>query len=196
MEILQLDINVVMPYEKNAKKHPQEQVLKIANSITEFGFNQPIVCDTKNVIIVGHGRLEAAKKLGLKTVPVTYANITEDQAKAYRLADNKLNESPWDMQLVIAELQEISLPMVQLTGFSSELVDLGLDMDGFALPTDGDGTEQMTFTLTNLQAKALKDALANVKTLPEFAAIVETDQNTNSNGNALYALVTLWEQKT
>ena len=196
MEVIQVDINEVRPYGNNAKQHPQEQVLKIADSISEFGFNQPIVCDNKNVVIVGHGRLEAAKKLGMKTVPVLYANIDDDKARAYRLADNKLNESPWDMELVIAELKEISLPMVQLTGFSAELVDLDGGDEGFELPTDGDGMEQITFTVTSMQAQHLKEVLNLVKATPEFAAMVETGQNTNSNGNAIATLARLWEQKT
>ena len=85
-------IQNLKPYEKNAKKHPKKQVQQVANSIKEFGFNQPIVVDKNNVVIVGHGRLEAAKLLGLKDVPVLTVDLTEDQAKAYRLADNKLNE--------------------------------------------------------------------------------------------------------
>ena len=88
-----MNIQKITPYEKNAKKHDKKQVQQIANSIKEFGFNQPIVIDKENVIIVGHGRFEAAKLLGLTDVPIIQVDLTEDQAKAYRLADNKLNES-------------------------------------------------------------------------------------------------------
>ncbi len=111
----------IKPYHKNAKKHPAKQIEQIANSIKEFGFNQPIVIDKNNVIIVGHGRFEAAKALGMGEVPVIKVNLTEDQAKAYRLADNKLNESSWDMELVISELKELDPGMVDLTGFSKDL---------------------------------------------------------------------------
>ena len=114
-------IQNLKPYDKNAKKHPKKQVQQVANSIKEFGFNQPIVVDKNNVVIVGHGRLEAAKLLGLKDVPVLTVDLTEDQAKAYRLADNKLNESDWDMQLVIDELKEIP-DLVDLTGFDTDLI--------------------------------------------------------------------------
>lgn len=100
-----MDIELIKPYDKNAKKHPKKQIQQVANSIREFGFNQPIVVDKNNEIIVGHGRLEAAKLLGLKEVPVITVDLTEEQAKAYRLADNKLNESEWDMGLVIEELK-------------------------------------------------------------------------------------------
>ena len=112
----------IKPYPKNAKQHPKKQVGQIAASIKEFGFNQPIVVDKNNVIIVGHGRYEAAKLLGLTDVPVVQVDLTEEQAKAYRLADNKLNESEWDMNLVIEELKELSQPMLDLTGFDSDLI--------------------------------------------------------------------------
>lgn len=112
----------IKPYAKNAKKHPDKQVKQIAASIKEFGFNQPIVVDSDNVVIVGHGRLGAAKLLGLNEVPVITVNLTEEQAKAYRLADNKLNESDWDMDLVIGELKELSEPMLDLTGFDKDLI--------------------------------------------------------------------------
>lgn len=115
-------ITSIEPYGKNAKKHPDDQVLLIANSIKEFGFNQPIVVDKDGVIIVGHGRYLAAHFLGIDMVPVLQLDLTEEQTKAYRLADNKLNESDWDMQLVIKELKELSLPMLDLTGFDRKLV--------------------------------------------------------------------------
>lgn len=115
-------IEKVIPYEKNAKKHPKSQIEQVAASIKEFGFNQPIVVDKNNVLIVGHGRLEAAKLLGLKEVPFITADLTEEQAMAYRLADNKLNESDWDMKLVVDELKLLSEPMLDLTGFSVDLI--------------------------------------------------------------------------
>lgn len=116
------DINSIFPYEKNAKKHPKKQVEQIAASINEFGFNQPIVVDSKGFIIVGHGRYNAAILLGIKDVPVIETNLTEEQARSYRLADNKLNESDWDMDLVIEELKTMSAPMIDLTGFSMDLL--------------------------------------------------------------------------
>lgn len=122
MDVEFVAIDLVKPYPKNAKAHPQEQVEKIANSIREFGFNQPIVVDSDGVVVVGHGRLEAAKLLGHTHVPVITVELTEEQAKAYRLADNKLNESRWDMDLVIEELRDLSMPMVELTGFDADLL--------------------------------------------------------------------------
>ena len=122
MEIKQIKIQDIKPYEKNAKKHTKKQVEQVAKSIKEFGFNQPIVIDKKGVIIVGHGRYEAAKLLGLSDVPVIEVELTEEQAKAYRLADNKLNESEWEMDLVIEELKGLSEDMLDLTGFDKDLI--------------------------------------------------------------------------
>lgn len=120
--ISQVPLSSLVPYEKNAKKHPKKQVRQVADSIQAFGFNQPIVVDRNNVVIVGHGRLEAAKLLGMKKVPVLKLDLTDDQAKAYRLADNKLNESEWDMKLVIDELKGLSMTMLDLTGFDRDLI--------------------------------------------------------------------------
>jgi len=116
----------ITPYSKNAKKHPKKQVEQVAASIKEFGMNQPIVVDKQGVIIVGHGRYEAMKHLGwseeeiLKHAKVV--ELTEDQAKSYRLADNKLNESDWDMSLVIEELKGLTPELLDLTGFEKDLI--------------------------------------------------------------------------
>lgn len=122
MKIEYRQLDEITPYHKNAKEHPEKQVKKIANSIKEFGFNQPIVVDKEGVIIVGHGRYLAAQKLGINPVPVLEVDLDEERAKAYRLADNKLNESDWEMDVVIEELKTLSLEMLDLTGFDQNLV--------------------------------------------------------------------------
>lgn len=105
LRIEYIDPDKLTPYEGNAKLHPDEQVEHIANSIREFGFRQPIVVDADNVVVIGHGRLLAAKKLGLEIVPIVRADdLTEAQVKALRLADNKTNESEWDLDLLDDEL--------------------------------------------------------------------------------------------
>lgn len=122
MDVKLLPIVDIKPYSKNAKKHPDKQVAKIAASIKEFGFKQPLVITKDNEVIVGHGRLLAALELGLEEVPVLIADdLTPAQVKAYRLADNKLNESDWDMDLVIPELKELG-DLASLTGFDMDLL--------------------------------------------------------------------------
>jgi DNA modification methylase len=120
-----MNISKIHPYEKNAKVHTKKQIKQIARSIEEFGFNQPIVVDRHGAIIVGHGRYEAALYLGLTEVPVLeLKNITEEKARAYRLADNKLNESKWDRALLIQELKELDLAKVDITvtGFENDML--------------------------------------------------------------------------
>jgi DNA modification methylase len=114
----------IKPYSKNAKKHPDKQLKQIANSLKEFGWQQPIVVDKNGVIIVGHGRWFAYQKYpeGIKEPEIKVADLTEEQAKAYRLADNKLNESEWDIDLAIEDLKELSDEMFDLTGFDKDLL--------------------------------------------------------------------------
>jgi DNA modification methylase len=121
-EIVYLPIESVRPYSRNAKVHSKKQIKQVAESIQRLGFNQPLVVDKAGVIIVGHGRYEAAKQLELKEVPAIVVNLTEEEAATYRLGDNRLNESPWEMDLVIQELKTLSLPMLVLTGFDADLI--------------------------------------------------------------------------
>lgn len=116
LNIVYKPIKELKPYKKNAKKHSKEQVEQIANSIKEFGFTQPVIIDKHNSVVAGHGRILGAKKAGLKQVPtVCLEDLTEEQIKAYRLVDNKLNESEWDFSLLDEEL-----------GMLSEDIDMGL----------------------------------------------------------------------
>ena len=98
------------PYDKNAKKHDDVQVANVAESIRQYGFVQPIVIDRNNVVVVGHCRLLASKKLKLRSVPcVCVDDLTDEQVKALRIVDNKSNESAWDFDLLNMELPEIDL---------------------------------------------------------------------------------------
>lgn len=122
IEIVYLPIDKIKPYERNAKKHPANQVEHIANSIREFGFRQPLVVDAENVLVIGHGRLLAAKKLGMAEVPVVRADdLTTDQIKALRLADNKTNESEWEEELLNLELGDIL--NISMSDFGFEDID-------------------------------------------------------------------------
>ena len=110
-----IPIGDLTPYEKNAKKHPKEQVERIKASIREFGFRQNLVVDENNVVVIGHGRLQAAKELGtFEALPCIRANdLTPDQIKALRLADNKVAESDWNDDFLNFELDTIDLDMTQ-----------------------------------------------------------------------------------
>ena len=130
MQIQMVKVADIVPYVKNAKKHPDNQVDYIANSIKEFGFRQPLVIDKDNVIVIGHGRLMAAKKLGMAEVPALYADdLTEAQINALRLADNKTNESEWDFSILDTELDDLSLDF--------DMSDFGFDLDDESLQSGG-----------------------------------------------------------
>lgn len=125
-------IKELKPYKKNAKKHPKTQVEQIANSIKEFGFTQPVLIDKDNNVVAGHGRVLGAKKAGLKEVPtLCLDDLTEEQIKAYRLADNKLNESEWDIELLDQEARELleSDVDISLFGFDSPMSDEELELE-------------------------------------------------------------------
>lgn len=134
MEIKNVDINSIFEYEKNPRKN-DKAVDKVAQSIKEFGFKVPIVVDKNNVIITGHTRLKASKKLGLKEVPVLVANdLNEKQVQAYRIADNKTNElSDWDFELLEQELKEIE---GMFTGFDELEIDKLFGSDGSVVEDD------------------------------------------------------------
>jgi DNA modification methylase len=135
-------VDRLKPYERNARTHSVEQVAQIAASIVEFGFTNPILVDSNDGIIAGHGRLSAAQELGLKTVPVVVLDhLSERQRKAYILADNQLAlNAGWDTDLLRGELQDLAEQDFDLTliGFSDdELADLLPDIEELA-PEDAD----------------------------------------------------------
>lgn len=110
MDIKNIAVKDLIPYEKNTKKHDDVQINNVAESIKQYGFVQPIVIDKNNVVVIGHCRLLAAKKLKMSDVPcVCVEDLTEEQVKALRIVDNKSNESPWDFDFLADELTEINL---------------------------------------------------------------------------------------
>lgn len=108
MQIEQVKIGELTPYAKNNKEHGEIQINRIANSIKEFGFTQPIVIDKANVIIIGHWRYEAAKKLWLTEIPcLRMEKLSDKQIKKLRILDNKLNESERDLENLKLELDDL-----------------------------------------------------------------------------------------
>ena len=140
----QVRINQIKPYQNNAKIHGPDQIRKIADSIKEFGFLNPILLDSENMILCGHGRLEAAKLLGMEEIPALYADgLTEAQKRAYILADNKLGElADWDSGLVSEELKALRMEGfdIELTGFDVDdiLFDESMEPDLPAAPANED----------------------------------------------------------
>ena len=118
MKIVEMKVSDLIPYENNPRNN-DESVDYVAESIKQFGFNVPLVIDKDNTVVCGHTRLKAAKKLKIKTVPcVIKDDLTEEQIRAYRLADNKAGEkSTWDVELLDIELANIETIDMQLLGF-------------------------------------------------------------------------------
>lgn len=194
MNVVYKKLREITPYDKNAEKHDKTQIANVAESIKQYGFVQPIVIDRDGVIVIGHCRALAAKKLGMKEVPcVCVDDLTPEQVNALRLVDNKSNESDWDFDLLKDELPELDL-----SDFDFDF-DFGLEADGedyspdefgdeFSLP-DGDKPEicQMTFTLHQQQKELIEYAISIVKD-----NVSETFGNANENGNALYEVIRQW----
>lgn len=126
MEIINKPIDSLIPYAKNARVHDEAQIAQIAGSIKEFGFNNPVLIDKDNGIIAGHGRVMAARKLGLTEVPtILLDHLNETQRKAYILADNRIAiNSTWDNEMLSLELMDIKDDVsLAMLGFSVDELD-------------------------------------------------------------------------
>ena len=121
LKIEYVDINSIKPYNKNPRKN-EEAIPYVMESIKQFGFKNPVILDKNNVIVAGHTRIESAKRLGITEIPCIYADdLTNEQIKAFRLADNKVGEiAEWDIDLLDTELDDI---------LNIDMSDFGFDLD-------------------------------------------------------------------
>lgn len=155
------DIEKLIPYEMNAKQHPEDQVRKLATAISKFGWTQPIVVWKNGEIIAGHGRRLAAISLGLKKVPVVVrSDLSKAEADALRLADNKVTSTTYDEMMVQDELIRIQ---DELEGMNILLTDLGYDQ------------KEIDFAMANL-GEINESAL-----LDDFGSAVEDQRAENEN---------------
>ena len=188
MEIKMVPIGKIKQYTNNPRFN-EKAVPRVADSITRFGFRNPILVDKNCVIICGHTRLEAAKSLGRKTVPVIYAkDLSTEKVNALRLADNKTAEfSEWNMELLLQELEGVGDDQEAIESlFRDELEAMNRfepeERDMPDLPSgEKSPYEQMAFILSTAQAITVRKAMAKAITAGGF---FDTG-NKNKNGNAL-----------
>ena len=193
-------VSSLIPYARNSRKHSDEQVAKIAASIKEFGFLNPVIVDGDNGIIAGHGRVLAAQKLGMEAVPTIEAShLTDAQRRAYIIADNRLAlDAGWDDEMLRVEFGDLEAEGfdLTLTGFNLDEIDalsFGSEEDALdEMPElasgDKEPFQQKTFTLHDEQAAIVEDAVTLARTNP----IADTGLNDNSNGNALALICQQW----
>lgn len=194
MKVVEMNINDLIPYENNPRIN-DNAVDKVVESIKQFGFKVPIIIDKDNVIVAGHTRHKAAKTLKLKTVPCVVADdLTDEQVKALRLADNKVSEfAEWDFTLLEQELAELDDWDMSDFGFDDETITDTFGTDFELDDSEKQPIQQMTFTLHDNQADVVASAIDFVVSND---LIDETFGNDNKKGNALYKVVKEWaEQK-
>ena len=190
-----VSVEKLIPYARNSRTHSAEQVDQIAASIKEFGFLNPIITDGENGIVAGHGRVMAAKKLGLKELPcIDASHLSDTQKQAYVIADNQLAlNAGWDLDMLRFEVSELNDTdfNLDLLGFADDVIGKLIDIDADLpeLPNgDRDPFQQKTFTLYDEQANLIDDAIAKAKKDPR----IETGLNENSNGNAIAWICEQW----
>ena len=190
MEIIEKRLSELTPYKNNPRKNDQA-VDAVAASIKAFGFKVPIVIDRDGVIVCGHTRAKAAKKLKLESVPCVVADdLTEEEIKAFRLADNKVGElAEWDLPALDLELADLDFDMGEF-GFD-DVTNPEQYGDTFTLPSgDKPEKEQITIFLQRTQRERVLQAFKIVE--PE---IKETFGNENKIGNCLYEVVRQWAEQ-
>ena len=191
LQIENVALSEIKPYEHNAKKHDEKQIGNVAESIYQFGWQQPLVLDKDKVIIIGHCRYLAAQKLKLKTVPCKIAaDLTADEVKKLRALDNKLNESEWDLDMLSLDIGGLDFKGFDVDWGIIKPDDFGTE---FAIASgDKSVMETMTFTLHHEQAELIRSAMESVLKNEEAQ---ETFGNTNRNGNAIYEVVRQWAEQ-
>lgn len=192
MKVLDFKLSDITPFENNPRNN-DEAVEPVLNSIKQFGFKVPIVIDKNNIIVTGHTRYKAAKKMKLEKVPCIIADdLTDEQIKAYRLADNKVGEiATWDFNALELELSEIENIDMEDFNFEIDSIEDNFNTDFELSNEDKSELEQITFTLHHEQAELIRYSISKIE---DFT---ETFGNTNKNGNAIYELVKQWvELKT
>lgn len=189
-----VSVSSLIPYARNSRTHSDEQVTKIAASIKEFGFLNPVIVDGENGIIAGHGRIMAAKKLGIESVPVVEAcHLTDAQKRAYIIADNRLAlDAGWDDEMLrveFAELEELGFDLA-LTGFELdeiELIELGEFNSGDVAQNEESGSSERGLDGEKYTTK-IDTPIYEIKgDKPAIGEIYSTDKTSELTGDIMKA---------
>ena len=182
MKVIDIEVGKLMPYWNNARNN-DKTVEKIVKSIQDYGFTVPLVVNKDMVLVTGHARLKAAKKLGLSTVPCVMVDLTEEQAKKYRIADNKIQESTeWNEEALFKELREIGDPLELVDmGFSlKEVEDIVGDIDSLVSDATALAEEIPEYTVTSSQpvesepyTQPVRDSYEETEPMPEPKPIMQ-----------------------
>ena len=185
----------LIPYALNSRTHSDAQIAQLAASIREFGFTNPVLIDEDKNIIAGHGRVLAARKLQIESVPcIVVTGLDDRKRRALIIADNKLAlNAGWDEDVLKIELEDLAADYGELIGFSEEelilLAGLADEADMPKLASgDKEPFQQKTFTLHDEQVAIVDDAIMLARANP----LVDTGLNENSNGNALALICEQW----
>lgn len=181
-----VDIDSIVPNPKNANRHSVEQIKRLEKLIKYQGFRNPLIVSNRTgFLVVGHGRLEAAKNLGIEKLPVIKQDFeSEAQEYAYLISDNEIARwAELDKQAVIEDMAEFDLDLEMLAiegfeNFAAEEIDLPDLASG-----DKDPYQQKTFTLHDSQADTVDEAIKKVK--DKYKEFYKNELNENSNGNAI-----------
>lgn len=174
MDIKEINLADIKPYAKNQKKHPETQVKNIATSIQKYGFVQPVVLDTNNEVIIGHGRLLAAKQLKMKQIPCVYAeNLTDEQIRELRIIDNKLNESEWDIDFLKLDLDELD--------FSDFDIDFGLSDEEEVAEDDDENIYTSEINIPQYDIVGDKPKISELVDTQKSKELIEEIENSGLN---------------
>ena len=186
LQVVYKEVDDLIPYARNAKIHDENNINLIAGSIKSFGFNNPVLLDGENGIIAGHGRVLAAKKLGMKQIPtIELQGLSETEKRAYIIADNRLTEkSEWDKDMLGLELADLKALNIDLDsiGFNESEVEelLGAEAE-FPEIDDRDAPLTKTFTVNYDNAEDYEEVISKIEQFKEKG-------DGNNNAKALLRL--------
>jgi len=200
-DIQLVPVDELIPYHNNPKDHKQDKIDKLKSAIKHFGFTVPIIIDGENEIVAGHARVIAARELGIEHVPcVVRSDLTEAQVRAFRIADNRVAESPWDIERLAEELAVLEIEFAEFDDFGLKDVT-GLDESEIEDMLDVDEIESDWDAVADSAAKGFREYVIRLtdEQYDDVCDIVEKaidrglgtyPENPSTHGNAVFHLLT------